>query len=138
MRAHVVSFSFDGEEVSLNSTSFESIESINMVVLHPNQTELIHGDQNGNIRVCNEIIDSDVGWKLGSCCKQQRNLLCLEALTWDIVTNFEPFTSYRLRMVISSNVSYHPSFVNLSGYTSDLSFIPFGFMLVWVDFGLAD
>ncbi|CAI9293120.1 unnamed protein product [Lactuca saligna] len=34
-------------------------------------------------------------------------------------------------MVISSNVYYHPSFVNLSGYTLDLFLIPFGFMLGW-------
>ncbi|CAI9259656.1 unnamed protein product [Lactuca saligna] len=48
MRTHVVAFSFDGEEVWMNSTSFESF---NTMVLHPNQTELISDDQNGNILV---------------------------------------------------------------------------------------
>ncbi|CAI9286557.1 unnamed protein product [Lactuca saligna] len=48
MRTHVVALAFDGEEVWLNSTSFESF---NTMVLHPNQIELISDDQNGNILV---------------------------------------------------------------------------------------
>nr|KAJ0214614.1 hypothetical protein LSAT_V11C400179880 [Lactuca sativa] len=58
-------------------TSFSSTSSLDTHTELSLSTEFICGDQNGNIRV------SDVGWKLGSCCKQQRNLLCLEALTWD-------------------------------------------------------
>ena len=30
---------------------YESLDAVNIIVLHPNQTELISGDQNGNIRV---------------------------------------------------------------------------------------
>ncbi|CAI9281466.1 unnamed protein product [Lactuca saligna] len=47
------------------------------------QTELISSDQNGNIRVWDLTANPCSCELLGSCCKQQRNLLCLEALTWD-------------------------------------------------------
>ncbi|CAI9262921.1 unnamed protein product [Lactuca saligna] len=53
MRTHVVALAFDGEEVWLNSTSFESF---NTMVLHPNQ--LISDDQNGNILVWDLIANS--------------------------------------------------------------------------------
>ena len=87
MRTHVVALAFDGEEVWLNSTSFESF---NTMVLYPNQvsmilflvkirfvflamylyiiwfiglflgvqTELISDDQNGNILVWDLIANS--------------------------------------------------------------------------------
>nr|KAJ0204901.1 hypothetical protein LSAT_V11C500264340 [Lactuca sativa] len=120
MRAHVVSFAFDGEEVWLNSTSFEFLESINMVVLHPNQVFMILflvPEVDTTMRSLTVMWDGSLvvaANNKGTCYVWR---LLRETQT---VTNFEPFTSYMLRMVISSNVSYHPSFVNLSGYTSDL------------------
>ncbi|KAG9150055.1 hypothetical protein Leryth_023082, partial [Lithospermum erythrorhizon] len=75
---------------------YESRAAVNTVVLHPNQTELISGDQNGNIRVwdltansCScelagarggyscAIFNCHVGRRLGSCCQQPRDLLHL-------------------------------------------------------------